>query len=194
MAGITCPVRVEQERESSQSQRELEPESESCQGLWDPGVAEKGDNSRAEDVCEESLVDVYQFRPPFISVSLSFSMIIIIYLWWVLCTVINAFFCCCCTSCTRLSESFSNLRSTSSRRSWAELSKQKSPNEEPETDDLAFDDRSAHQRVRRARLGPQVWLEAAKIGGAHGVRNMQDLRRQFHEFRIVSRDQVIVVG
>ena len=80
MAGITCPVRVEQERESSQSQRELEPESESCQGLWDPGVAEKGDNSRAEDVCEESLVDVYQFRPPFISVSLSFSMILIIYL------------------------------------------------------------------------------------------------------------------
>ena len=65
MAGITCPVRVEQERESSQSQRELESESESCQGLRDPGVAEKDDDSCAEDVCEEGLVDVSLSSPFF---------------------------------------------------------------------------------------------------------------------------------
>ena len=137
MAGITCPVRIEQERDSSlrsPSQAELEPQSESCQGVRDPGVREKDDDSCAEDVGEEGLVGALVSFPPV------FVFIVIFYDYYYLLVVdldnasgsVHAhnvfFYRCCIYRC--LSKSSWNPRSPGSRPCWGELSKQKSLNEE----------------------------------------------------------------
>ena len=59
VARIPRPVRVDQDRQSHR-------EPESCQRVWDPGLAEKDDVSCAEDAGEGGLVGCTDFTPFFV--------------------------------------------------------------------------------------------------------------------------------